>query len=232
MHKSEDYGKILLKQKDKQTTEPMKNFALKVAKQMPYPTEIILRAIEELTREGVIHIEGDFLAQKRMIYDNQLSLKRAKAGSKGGKFAQAKVKAKGQANTENEYESEDEDENKLNGVEIDFTQPDIEGDEVSFPLDTPPVRQLWAKWKESRYKNHKLRYKMMGEQAALKRLQGMTYQQIESTILAAISGGWANLYPEKNNGTKTGTTKSKQHAHDLITAHAERWGNDSPKKGL
>ena len=111
--------------------------------------------------------------------------------------------------------------------EIDFTQPDIEGDEVSFPLDTPAVRQLWAKWKESRYKNHKLSYKMMGEQAALKRLQGMTFQQIESTILAAISGGWANLYPENNNG-KNRTSKTNEHpAQAAARAFAERVGNKS-----
>lgn len=118
-------------------------------------------------------------------------------------------------------------EDKLNGVEIDFTQPDIEGDEVSFPLDTQPVRSLWAKWKESRYKNHKLRYKMMGEQAALKRLQGMTYQQIESTILAAISGGWVNLYPEKN-GQQNGSSKNGEHpAQAAARAFAERIGNKS-----
>ena len=118
---------------------------------------------------------------------------------------------------------------------VDFSKPDIEGDELVFPLDTEPVRNLWAKWKESRYKNHGVRYKMMAEQAALKRLQGMNYQQIESTILAAISGGWANLYPEKQNGTngkKNGLSKSEQHAASLVKGFAERWGTDASKAGL
>lgn len=41
-----------------------------------------------------------------------------------------------------------------------------------------------------------------------------------------------NTWLSNSKIQRNGTTKSKQHAHDLITAHAERWGNDSPKKGL
>lgn len=120
-----------------------------------------------------------------------------------------------------------EGEGKGQGAEFDFSKPDIEGDEVRFPLDTQPVRDLWAKWKEARYRNHGIRYKMMAEQAALKRMQGMTFQQIESTILAAISGGWANLYPEKTNGQhKT----SKEHpAEAAARAFSERVGGQSFK---
>ncbi len=106
MHKSEDYGKILLKQKDKQTSEQINNFALKLAKAMPYPFDVVLSAIKELLSEGVLHLEGDFLCQKRMIKDNHVSLLRAESGSKGGKLAQAKVKAKKESNTEYETETE------------------------------------------------------------------------------------------------------------------------------
>jgi len=108
MHKSEEYGKILLKQKDKQTTNQIKNFASKLAKQMPYDYETVASAIEELLQENVIHLEGDFLCQKRMVKDNALSLLRAKAGKKGGQFAQAKTKANGEANTENVNENVNE----------------------------------------------------------------------------------------------------------------------------
>jgi hypothetical protein len=115
MHKSEEYGTILLKQKDKQSNEQDENFALKLVKQMPYSFEIILSSIKELLAEKVIFLDGDILGQSRMINDNSLSIKRAKAGKKGGKFAQAKlkasVKAKDKANTEYEYEIEIEDEN-------------------------------------------------------------------------------------------------------------------------
>lgn len=115
MHKSEDYGKVLLKQKDKQKDKQMENFAIKLGKQMPYSQQEIYDALTELVAENVLTIEGDFLVQKRMVNDNLLSLKRANAGSKGGKFAQAKHKAKASANTENESEVENEIEIKNKG---------------------------------------------------------------------------------------------------------------------
>lgn len=110
MHKSTEYGRILLKQKDKQTDKQINNFANKLAKQMPYSFDTILASLNELLSENVIHIDGDFLCQKRMIEDNEISLKRSKSGKLGGiassenkkNFAVAKV----EANTEyeNEYE--------------------------------------------------------------------------------------------------------------------------------
>lgn len=112
LHKSDEYGKILLKQKDKQTDKQHSDFALKLAKQMPYSVDVILSSLVELISEGVIFIDGDYLCQKRMIKDNELSLTRAKAGKKGGNFAQAKIKANYIANTENENEIENEDESK------------------------------------------------------------------------------------------------------------------------
>lgn len=108
MHKSEEYGKILLKQKDKQKISMTENFALKVSKQMPYSIEEIASSIQELINENVIHIEGDYLVQRRMVKDNDISNKRSKAGKKGGDnnpFAQAKT----QANSENENEDIKED---------------------------------------------------------------------------------------------------------------------------
>lgn len=115
MHKSEEYGVILLKQKDKQTSKQIENFALKLAKYLPYDFEIILESISELVHEGVITIEEDKMIQKRMVKDNHISIERAKSGSKGGKktqFAKAKNeangKAKNKANTEYEIEYENE----------------------------------------------------------------------------------------------------------------------------
>lgn len=112
MHKSEVYGTILLKQKDKQKDKQVENFALKLAKFLPWSLEVIIEGLEELLFEGVLFIEGDFLKQKRMIKDGNISDKRAVAGSKGGKktlgkdvdFAQAKY----QANSEYENEGENE----------------------------------------------------------------------------------------------------------------------------
>jgi hypothetical protein len=116
MHKSENYGKILLKQKDKQTPNQIKNFACKVAKAMPYDLLTIEDALNELVSEGVLLIESDFLVQKRMVKDFSISIERSKNGKKGGNktksktqnfatdFAQAKVQANSEY--ENEYESE------------------------------------------------------------------------------------------------------------------------------
>lgn len=113
MHKSDEYGKILLKQKDKQTDNQIQNFACKISKQMPYGIETVLRALAELVSEGVLILDGDYLIQKRMVADNELSLKRSVAGRKGGSFAKAKAKATTKANAENEIETEYEVENGL-----------------------------------------------------------------------------------------------------------------------
>ena len=105
MHKSDEYGVILLKQKDKQTDNQIKNFAIKLAKYLPYSTEEIISGITELLAEGVLQNGSDKLSQKRMIKDNDISIKRAESGKKGGirtQFAKAKEEAISQANTENE----------------------------------------------------------------------------------------------------------------------------------
>ena len=127
MHKSHEYGKILLKQKDKQNPKQneskISDFAYKLAKQMPWDMDVIIRGLTELANEGVITIEGDVLFQKRMVKDGQISEKRANAGQKGGQkskiknpaqgsssgfassFASGFAQAKTQANSENENDT-------------------------------------------------------------------------------------------------------------------------------
>ncbi len=230
MHKSEEYGKILLKQKDKQTSNQIENFAQKLVKQMPFTIEVIRAGLGELIHEGVLILEGDFLAQKRMIHDNLLSIKRAKAGSKGGKFAQAKIKANTQATPENEI-ANDIDNEINNTKEFDFSKPDILGDELVYPIDTTAVRQLWAKWKEYRWKEHKKRYGMMGEQADLKRLSRMTFEQIEKTVLDAISGRWENLYPGKNNSNGARINGNSKEGNTSSTAeYLKQYYSDKAKQ--
>jgi hypothetical protein len=119
MHKSDEYGTILLKQKDKQKSSNIENFAYKLLKHLPFSFEVITDSITELVNEKVLTIEGDKLFQRRMVKDNMISEKRALSGSEGGKrtqFAKAKVKAKPKAkviaNTEYEIEDENENENK------------------------------------------------------------------------------------------------------------------------
>ena len=112
LHKSETYGTLLLKQKDKQNDKQIINFASKLAKFLPWDLLTIISGLEELLNEEVLVIDGDLLSQKRMIKDGNISDKRASAGSKGGKktlgkgddFAQAKF----QANSEDEDEVEND----------------------------------------------------------------------------------------------------------------------------
>ena len=115
MHKSDQYGVILLKQKDKQNQSTCLNFACKLARLLPFEKDELNLAIKELVDERVLHIEGDRLYQKRMIHDNQVSEIRAKSGSKGGRKTQRGfVKAKGQAKSKQNTESEREVEGRVN----------------------------------------------------------------------------------------------------------------------
>lgn len=170
---------------------------------------------------------------RRMVRETNLSKTRSEAGKKGFavKFAKANVKAndeaKAQANSDNDIDNESDNDNK--NISEAFFQPDVPGDEVVFPLDTEPVRKLWATWKFHRWKNHRIRYNMMGEQADLQRLQGMTYEQISETITAAIAANWRNLYPDRTNGkfinNNQPKTKQQRNVSDLAKGFAARHGN-------
>jgi len=121
MHKSEQYGTILLKQKHKQTDKQILNFASQLAKSLPYDLFEIEKSITELLDEKVIEIDGDLMIQKRMVKDNDISVKRSNSGSLGGKKTQNKTKttinkfakAKIEANTEYETVIENGNENKI-----------------------------------------------------------------------------------------------------------------------
>lgn len=109
MHKSDEYGTILLKEKDKISQSVCYNFANKLTKFLPYSDNEINIALQELISEGVLFISGDKLIQKRMVRDNEISIKRSEAGSKGG-FAKSNNIAKGMANVVPNTEDENEDE--------------------------------------------------------------------------------------------------------------------------
>lgn len=85
MHKSEEYGVILLKSKFKSKTKATYNFSLQLSRQMPFTAEVVEAALDELIEENVVTLNGDRLYQKRMVKDANLSLMRAEAGAKGGK---------------------------------------------------------------------------------------------------------------------------------------------------
>lgn len=114
LHKSDPYGTLLLKQNDKQVPDVCLNFALKIMRLMPIERDVIFNALNELINEGCLKIDGDKLFQKRMIRDNDLSIKRSEAGREGGKktqFAKASAKAKSEANPEYDNENEIDYEN-------------------------------------------------------------------------------------------------------------------------
>ena len=116
MHKSEEYGKILLKQKYKQNSSMCLNFDYQLSKHLPYTIEEIEKAITELIQEGVCYFDGDYLCQKRMIRDNEISIARSKAGKKGGgnpNFVKTKIQTNNQTKLQTNYEYENEYENIL-----------------------------------------------------------------------------------------------------------------------
>lgn len=136
MHKSEEYGVILLKQKDKQTDKQVENFAYKLAKFLPYSFDVIFESLTELISEGVIILDEDKLVQKRMVKDNSISIVRAEAGSKGGKntqFAKAKPKAKRQAN--NKANSEYENDNNSIDINTEVSKDKTWRNDFSIYLD-------------------------------------------------------------------------------------------------
>lgn len=115
---------------------------------------------------------------------------------------------------------------------LDFSQPDVPGDEIVFPIDTPVFRDLWGSWKKYRWEVYHARYGMMGEQADLQRLNGLDFTAAQQTILTAIAGKWKNLYPEKTktfNGNGTAKTKQQQHTDSLIADFAARRGSTTGK---
>lgn len=110
MHKEEEYGKILLKQKFKQTDKQILNFASQIAKQTSFDLLDVDTFLNELIEEKVLFIEGDYLICNRMVKMANISNIRSGVGKQGGKQTQLKAKkikekkkkfakAKHQANT-------------------------------------------------------------------------------------------------------------------------------------
>jgi len=84
LHKQEVYGKLLLKQKYKQSKNKFHNFALYFVKQMPFEAKQIEAGLIELSEEGVIEVTEDMMFQKRMVRDGSASLSKSEYGKLGG----------------------------------------------------------------------------------------------------------------------------------------------------
>lgn len=142
MHKSEEYGVILLKQNGEQISSTCYNFACKLAKHLPYATDVIERALCDLLENGVIAIEDGKMLQKRMVRDNYISEVRALAGKKGGDkthFANKFAKAKAQANSEYENEYENKIEIDIVSDTGDINKGDTRGERTNYQ----EVVDLW-----------------------------------------------------------------------------------------
>lgn len=155
-HKSEQYGGLLLKQKDKQNSETCLDFANKLAKLLPFDLLTIQSAVCELLEEDVLSIDGDYLYQKRMVKDNELSEKRAISGKKGGvnsmskknEFAQAKPQAKSKQITEIENESDIANEGIILTWKNDF---ETYLTELNVAVNTLLLDKEWLKEREKFY---------------------------------------------------------------------------------
>ena len=197
MHKSHTYGKILLRQKERQSEQPVLDFAEKLSRQMPYKSEVIARALDELIDEEVVYIEDNALCQKRMIRDAELSEKRSFAGRKGAEnankrftkkeeFAAAKPSAnntaKPSANTENENEYEIEDE---------INKKEING-EIQIPFDGALLDAFndWIAYKEEKRQP----YKPRGLKSLISQISRYAEQFGDTATANAIRDSMASNY--------------------------------------
>lgn len=196
MHKSDDYGTCLLRQKDKQTCDQVINFAYKFSKFLPWDTETIKKGLDELIGEGVLQIKGDVLSQKRMVRDNEISTVRAEAGKKGY-FAKATLQANNQAKDQSNSENENE-----NGIEISYKgvlKKVIEENNISLPPGFEPLILEWLKYKSEKGQSYK--------ETGLKTLIKTFLKESDSNSKTgramldySMSNNYAGLFKEKTSG--------------------------------
>ena len=216
MHKSEEYGQILLKQNFKQNDKQISNFACLLSRQMPFEFEVIERALTELSDFGVITITDDTLFQKRMVKDGELSEKRANAGRKGVSakaekvFAEAKRAksdtSKTQANSENEIENENINETENNNK--------VSEKKTSKKKDKAPKEDVFKAFAEndekllSKLRDFEDHRKKLGDAFKspyartlfvnkLKRMAGDDHSRMMYLIDYAIERGWKSVYEPK-----------------------------------
>ena len=240
MHKSEIYGTIELKQKDKQNTEQNSKqinlFASKLVKFLPYDLQTILFALSELLEEGVLVINGDLLIQKRMFKDGEISEKRAIAGGNGGKTSQknkakdkANFKANTEANTQPNYEIEIESEienkndivNKYLGKDYGGkkNQKDVAIRAMVLDLcpqfDSTEFFIAWADWEQVR-KEKKKPITHTAAKLSLKKLASYTLPEVITALKNSASNSWTGLFPEKETkADKVDISQNKAEDYEL-----------------
>lgn len=231
MHKEEEYGKILLKQKFKQTDKQILNFASQIAKQTCFDLLDVEMYLTELITEKVLFFEEDYLICNRMVNDAEISEKRSNAGKQGGKQTQLKTKnlnknfakAKHKANTVIGIDIENVIVND-NNIREKTKKTNLQ---VIMPFQSKEFFELWDQWKTFRIKEFKKTYKSaQSEQAALTELVQISQGQediAKESILKSISRQWMGFYAPKNqneNGNQTSTYTKKPTGGNVSTSSA------------
>lgn len=136
LHKSDTYGGILFKQIPKQNLSSVDYFVFVLSRQIGVDKQDVSEALQELLFFEVMTLgklnDTDFLYQKRMVKDFDISMKRSKAGKSGGGNPQLSDKNLYKQNDKQipEYESKYRIGSKEGGVGE--TKPETP------PLENPP----------------------------------------------------------------------------------------------
>lgn len=208
MHKSDEYGKILLRQNQRQSSRQVENFAAKLAIHLPYSYDVILSAIEELLEFKILSIDDGALCQKRMIKDNQISETRALAGAKGASttnnkpqktnnFADTFAAAKSAANTENENEYEIKSDNTTkikNKLDFSFVE-----DFMKAPF------MEWIEYKAAKKKTYKTQKSLQACYSEMKKLSKENPELAIRIVNKSMANNWDGLFELKSNEQSLGS---------------------------
>jgi uncharacterized protein YdaU (DUF1376 family) len=246
-HKSETYGGILLKQKFKQNPKQIKNFASLFARLLPFDLHEIESAINELIDSEVLHLEGDFLFQKRMIKDGDISVNRSASGSLGGKktqennknFAKAKSKANSQAKSkqkseyeyEHEYEYEIEKEKGVVG----------EKEKTNLPARMKPAEIIQMSVTENTSSHELIDMQNKLPKGSAKKMSEIFLQMLQSTgelekhnpdDLGRYFYNWANYHAKRMRSLFQNEENRAEIVSDYFTRSDEKQNPDEMLKSL
>lgn len=163
LHKSETYGKLVLRPKDRLTeTEILElkklieskteskteskiiPFAKRLQRNMPFELHEIATGLSELDEERVITIDGEELYQRRMVKDGEISEKRSINGTLGGRPTKASEPSK--SKTKSKVESKNENKNKANTeYENEYENNNIKREKGDAGEETPAPAKKKAK---------------------------------------------------------------------------------------
>lgn len=163
LHKSETYGKLVLRPKDRLTeTEILElkklieskteskteskiiPFAKRLQRNMPFELHEIATGLSELDEERVITIDGEELYQRRMVKDGEISEKRSINGTLGGRPTKASEPSK--SKVESKVERKNENKNKANSeYEYEYENNNIKREKGDAGEETPAPAKKGAK---------------------------------------------------------------------------------------